>query len=309
MKLCLIILAISVLGYSNGLDVAPYIQCEADEITKIDGCVPAKPSGDPPCMAKCLDHGSQCTIKDVQLYVYDKISHYEEECPQEYREEVECETRVRRDCAIKPSTGNVGCSLTCTNQTVHDCYNSTRPTHRLTHRKVCTQKLVDDCIKVWVEEPCSGDPSQICKVYKCDPSAPAPTIRPVRTCKAIQELEKSEESYLQCDERQIQTCEQKIEQREVYDELVSCKREPYEDCWTDFIPAPCIQKHVLIPRVFEITRKVAVCDNGSNFDSPPYIFDACESAACTVLDPLIYEFYTGQPGYVPANGTIFGPIA
>merc|ERR1712186_37021 len=227
-------------------------------------------------MDKCLNHGSQCTIKDVQLYVYDTISHYEEECPQEYTEEVKCETR---------------------------------PTQRLTHRKVCTQELVKDCIKVWVEEPCSGDPSQICKVYKCDPSAPAPTIRPVRTCKAIQELEKSEESYLQCDERQIQTCEQKIEQREVYDELVSCKREPYEDCWTDFIPAPCILKHVLIPRVFEITRKVAVCDNGSNFDSPPYIFDACESAQCTVLDQHVYEFYTGQPGYIKENGTIFGGIA
>merc|ERR1719479_864236 len=38
-------------------------------------------------MDKCLNHGSQCTIKDVQLYVYDTISHYEEECPQEYTEE------------------------------------------------------------------------------------------------------------------------------------------------------------------------------------------------------------------------------
>jgi len=296
MKLCLIILAISVLGYSNGQDVAPYIQCEADEITKTDGCVPAKPSGDPPCMAKCLEEGSQCTIKDVQLYVYDTISHYEEECPQEYTKEIKCETRFRRDCDVKQSNGTVGCT-DHTVITVHDCYNSTRPTQRLTHRKVCTQELVKDCLKLWVSEPCSDDPSQTCKVYKCDPQSAH--LREVRTCKIIQELEESEESYLRCDERQIQTC----------DELVSCKREIYEDCRTNFIPAPCIQKHFLIPRVFEITRKVAVCDNGSNSDSPPYIFDACESAQCTVLPQHIYEYYTGQPGYVPANGTIFGPIA
>merc|ERR1712018_378027 len=248
-------------------------------------------------MAKCLDHGSQCTIKEVQLYVYDSISHYEEECPQEYTEEIKCETRVRRDCDVKQSNGTIGCTDP-TVITVHDCYNSTRPTQRLTHRKVCTEELVKDCHKDWLKEPCSDDPSRICTLYKCDPSVPK-LLRPVRTCKITQELEESEESYLRCDERQIQTC----------DELVSCKREIYEDCRTNFIPAPCIQKHFLIPRVFEITRKVAVCDNGSNSDSPPYIFDACESAQCTVLDQHVYEFYTGQPGYDPATGAIFGGIA
>merc|ERR1712061_649555 len=99
-------------------------------------------------MAKCLEEGSQCTIKDVPLYVYDKISQYEEECPQEYTEEIKCETRVRRDCDVKQSNGTIGCT-DHTVHTVHDCYNSTRPTQRRTHREVCKIEWVKECRKIW----------------------------------------------------------------------------------------------------------------------------------------------------------------
>jgi len=309
MKLCLVILAISLFDFSKGQT----FQCGPNEIAKIDGCVPARPADfdNPQCMDKCVEKGSSCTVQDVPIFLWDQTSIYTCQDPGTYTTRVECKARIIRTCDEETVTvEDQNIKLKCQEETINYCLNATRPVQRLVFETVKSTTFTTECYKQWQTFPCIHDPTQPCKGFLCNPSIPA-ISRPVTTSKIIQHVVDDIEEYVRCEERAVQTCHEDItspsetsETMKEYTRLSNCHREPLEDCYTYIIPDECEEVQHIVQTLKRITRKVAVCDVGSSFDSVPHIYDDCESSQCAEITEAAFDSITNNPNYNETTGQI-----
>jgi len=304
MKLCLVILAISLFDFSKG---QTEYECEPNQIAKTDGCVPARPADfdNPQCMDKCVEKGSSCTVQDVPIFVWDRTSIYNCPDPGTYTKTTICSQYIDKRCETKTKTTEAVCGHSCRKEKINHCVKTTgtRPCKRLEHEKITKTTFTSGCDPKWVLHPCIYDPTQDCKTYECDSSLP--TIpRPVTTSTTVQYLVDDLCDDIKCEESEIEVCEDNPPTVNTYQELASCKREPMELCIEELKKDECIEEHYIIQTLKRITRKVAVCDNGSNFDSEPYIYNDCESADCTVITEAAYNSLRNNPNYNETTGQI-----
>jgi len=304
MKLCLVILAISLFDFSKG---QTEYECEPNQIAKTDGCVPARPADfdNPQCMDKCVEKGSSCTVQDVPIFVWDQTSIYTCPDPGSYTKTTVCTQYEDIRCQTKNKTTEAVCGHSCHKEKINHCRKTTgtRPCQRLEHEKITNTIFTDDCIKLWVEHPCVHDSSQTCKTYECDPNA-AVQSRPVTTHTIVQHVIDDFCDDIECEESEIEVCEDNPPTVNTYQELVNCKRDIMENCIDVLDKDKCQEVHHLVATFKRITRKVAVCDNGSNFDSEPYIYNDCESADCTVITEAAYNSLRNNPNYNETTGQI-----
>jgi len=303
MKLCLVILAISLFDFSKG-----QLICGPNEIAKTDGCVPARPAdfANPQCMDKCVEKGSSCTVQDVPIFVWDRTSIYNCPDPGTYTKKTICSQYIDKRCETKTKTTEAVCGHSCRKEKINHCRKTTgtRPCQRLEHEKITETIWTDDCLKKWVAHPCAHDPTQTCKTYECDPNA-RKTKQPVNIVQIVQHVIDDFCDDIECEESEIEVCEDNPPTVNTYLELDGfCKREPMENCIEVLKKDECQEVHHIVATYKRITRKVAVCDNGSNFDSDPYIYDDCESARCTAITEAAYNSQILHPNYNETTGQI-----
>jgi len=302
MKLCLVILAISLFDFSKG-----QLICGPNEIAKTDGCVPARPAdfANPQCMDKCVEKGSSCTVQDVPIFVWDQTSIYTCPDPETYTKRTVCTQHEDIRCQTKNKTTEAVCGHSCEKKKINHCVKTTgtRPCKKIEHESVEETTFTTDCTKIWDPKPCPHDPTQICKTFICDPTVPA-IQRPVTTRKSVQHVVDDLCDDLKCEESEIEVCKDNPPTVNTYQELVNCKRDVIENCIDILDKDECIEVHHIVQTLKRITRKVAVCDNGSNFDSIPYIYDDCESAGCTAITEAAFDSLRNQPNYNETTGQI-----
>jgi len=281
MKILLAVLTITSLGFASGT-----IQCNSDQVSLADGCVPAPPTGDPECKAECPP-SQACNILEQQIYVYDFTSQFirKEDCG--YRYERTC--RPKRDivqCDTVDVTINSVCDVTCENVTIHDCFPATREIDELETEKECTTIIKKECLSKWVSKPCQHNSDELCNVYECTGTY---IDVPQLDCKQVPKIVKRTVPYEECQDREVMVCEENDAKAITYQKLENCKRSVLDDCYDKLVPEICPEEHQLRPHIFALNITVAMCDAG--FMSDPYFYDHCESSRCRVTTKEVYDDY------------------
>lgn len=302
MKLCLAILAISFVGFSNA---RTQIKCPPNQIEKIDGCVDPPPNHPPACPDICPNDvdggpGGECKDMTFPFYFDDRESHFETKEKCGYENVLKCSALEINECFPTKFHHTPNCTERCEKRHIRDCEPERIP--------ICAiEQVEDDCEtiieeipkKVWELEPCLSDPTQQCMVWRKSGEI---VQRPIQICRQKQVLIEDFHEYERCrPTREIDDCHLTDTAPKEYTRY-ECKKRIVEDCYEESEPNICEEKHTLKRRLFEHDLTIKVCKNNPNIRTAPYFYDLCDSASCRPIAKETYDNLKANEGITLVSG-------